>query len=121
MDLAPTEDSDGDGGTSSTDARRWTNRPERVLEDDFTRGGGSPRPTAEPQPEPTRNPEQDWGVVLVAMAGIVIIFAGVVGFSVVVDGILGVLSVRAAVALALLLVAVGLVGLYRGWQAYHGR
>lgn len=111
-------DSEGDGGLA--DVRRWSNRPELSADDDVTRGGRSGRPTPG-EPQPSRNPEQDWGAVLVAVGLVVVLLAAGVLVSLLMGGLLGILTVWGAVILAALLVAMGSVGLYQGWRVYHGR
>lgn len=111
-------DSEGDGGLA--DVRRWSNRPELSADEDVTRGAKSGRPTPG-EPQPSRNPEQDWGAVLVAVGLVVVLLAAGVLVSLLMGGLFGIMTVWSAGILTVLLVALGSAGLFQGWRAYHGR
>ena len=101
--------------------RRWNNRPEELREDDFLRGGSSAQPTPSPPPEPSRNPDRDWGAVLAATGAVVLILAALIVFSLAMGGLVGVLTVTQAVALTVVLAVLGAIGVYRGRRIYRGR
>lgn len=120
-EAAPTEAADSAEDRSVTDRPRWNNRPEEIAEDDFLRGGSPAQPTESRTLEPSRNPDRDWGAVLAATGTVVLVIAAFITFSVVMGGLIGVLTVAEAVVLTVALAVLGAIGVYRGRRIYHGR
>lgn len=120
-DVTQTEAVDPDEDRAIDDRRRWNNRPEELREDDFLRGGSQAQPTPSPTLEPSRNPDRDWGVVLAATGTVVLVLAAIITFSVVMGGLVGVLTVAEAVVLTVALAVLGAIGVYRGRRIYQGR